>query len=437
MTARPPLAHRRFHSAPLEAAITQVQASITDPVLARLFANSLPHTLDTAVYITPGTRPLTFVMTGDIPAMWLRDATAQVWPYLRFANADAALQQLLVGVLNQQVDCLLIDPWANAFERVPGASPWSDDATQMHPLVHERKWELDSPCAVLRLSHGYWQATGDLKPFDGRWRAAMQAVLQVLRERQQGSGPYRFQRRAANPLDSLPFGGEGWPALPGTGLIASAFRPSDDACTFPLHIPSNFLAAVSLRQLAEVATAVDDLDLATEALDIATTVQRALDTLPTPWPYEIDGFGSQLCIDDANVPSLLSLPYLGACWADDPRYQATRAQILNPVRNPFFIEGRAVRGIGSPHTGLRRIWPMALTMQALTSTSEAEIRACLRSLCQTHAGTGLMHEAFDADDPTQFSRPWFAWANSLFGELILTVHQQRPELLKELHSCPP
>lgn len=430
MSQRPAAADRRFSSPALEAALQRVAASVADPELARLFENTLPNTLDTAVHFTPGPRPLTFVMTGDIPAMWLRDASAQVWPYLRFAKEDAALRSLIAGVVNQQVDSLLIDPWANAFERTPGGSPWKSDATEMHPLVHERKWELDSHCAVMRLSHGYWQATGDLTPFDARWRQAMRAVLAVLRERQQGPGRYRFQRRASNPLDSLPFEGEGWPAL-GGGLIASAFRPSDDACTFPLHIPSNFFAAVSLRQLAALAAAVADVELARDASALAEQVQEALDALPAPWPYEIDGFGSQLFMDDANVPSLLSLSYLGACAADDPRYLATRARILSPAHNPFFVSGRAAEGIGSPHTGRRRIWPMALTLQAMTSTDDLEVRRCLRQLRSTHAGTGFMHEAFDADDPSQFSRPWFAWANSLFGELILKLHDERPHLLRE------
>ncbi len=428
---RPALADRCFTSAAVDAEIERIGASMADRELAWMFGNALPNTLDTAVHVVeggPGRAPDTFVVTGDIPAMWLRDSTAQVWPYLRFAPEDARLQRLLAGVIHRQVACLAIDPYANAFEREPGASPWGDDATEMHPLVHERKWELDSPCAVIRLSHAYWQACGDLAPFDAAWCGAMLRVLAVLREQQQGPSGYRFQRRALNPLDSLPFDGAGWPSRP-IGLIRSAFRPSDDACTFPLLVPANFMAAAALRQLAALARTLGQSAIADEAASIAAEVQAALDAVPAPWPYEIDGFGNQLFIDDANVPSLLALPYLGACRIDDPRYLQTRRAVLGPA-NPFFFNGRVGRGIGSPHTGPNRVWPMSLIVQALTSRDDAEILACLAQLKTTHAGTGFLHESFDADDPARFTRPWFAWANSLFGELILQLERERPHVLQ-------
>ena len=428
---RPALADRCFTSPVVDAVIERVGARMADRELAWMFGNALPNTLDTAVHLVdrgPGQAPDTFVVTGDIPSMWLRDSTAQVWPYLRFVREDARLQRPLAGVIHRQVACLAIDPYANAFKRASGASPWGDDATEMHPLVHERKWELDSPCAVIRLSHGYWQACGDLAPFDTAWCDAMLRVLEVLREQQQGPGGYRFQRRAHNPLDSLPFDGTGWPSRP-NGLVRSSFRPADDACTFPFLIPANFMAAAALRQLAELARTLGHPALGAEAVSIAAEVQAALDALPAPWPYEVDGFGNALFIDDANVPSLLALPYLGACRIDDLRYLQTRRAVLGPA-NPFFFQGRVGRGIGSPHTGPGRIWPMALTMQALTSRDDAEILACLAQLKTTHAGTGLMHESFDADDPARYTRAWFAWANSLFGELVMTLDQERPHLLR-------
>jgi uncharacterized protein len=430
MNARPEIHLRGFSSPAVESAIDTIAAGISDTRLARLFANALPNTLDTTVEFTDGARPDTFVITGDIHAMWLRDSTAQVWPYLAFAPRDARLKRLLAGVVNRQVQCVLIDPYANAFNKGHEGSEWAEDRTAMRDELHERKWELDSLCAVIRLSHGYWRATGDITPFDADWSRAMVLVLQTMREQQRrtGPGPYRFQRRAWSPTDTLPFEGLGWPARP-NGLICSGFRPSDDACQFPYLIPANFLAATSLRQLAELAGALGRADIATAALALAAEVEAALPT-STLLPYETDGHGNALYMDDANVPSLLSLPYLGCMAADDPRYRATRAFVLSHD-NPFFFSGAAGRGIGGPHCGLGMIWPLALTMQALTSSDDAEILGCLSTLASTDAGTGFMHESFHQDDATRYTRPWFAWANSLFGELILQLAATRPHLLRE------
>ena len=149
-----------------------------------------------------------------------------------------------------------------------------------------------------------------------------------------------------------------------------------------------------------------------------------------PWAYEVDGFGNTLFMDDANVPSLLSLPYLGCCPVSDPVYLETRRRVLSDD-NPYFFRGRAAEGTGGPHVGLGMVWPLGIAMRALTSTSDAEIRACLRTLRDTHAGTGFMHESFDKDDPARFTRKWFAWANTLFGELVLKVRDERPELLRQ------
>jgi meiotically up-regulated gene 157 (Mug157) protein len=135
------------------------------------------------------------------------------------------------------------------------------------------------------------------------------------------------------------------------------------------------------------------------------------------WAYEVDGLGGHVLMDDGNAPSLLSLPYLGACAADDPTYVATRRWVLSAA-NPWWFSGRAGEGVGSPHTGPRQVWPIALAIHGLTATTDAERLAAVRLLGSTHAGLFLAHESFDADDPTRFTRPWFAWANSLAGELL-------------------
>jgi meiotically up-regulated gene 157 (Mug157) protein len=433
LTGRPPPAERRFTSQAVERTIERVKREVADPKIAHLFENCFPNTLDTTVdFGEVDGRPDTFVITGDIDAMWLRDSTAQVWPYLPLMKEDA-------GVINRQAKCILIDPYANAFYNGPGDSPWKEDLTDMKPELHERKWEVDSLCYPIRLAHRYWTLTGDTSPFDDAWREAMRSVVATFRtqQRKHGPGPYHFQRVTGWQTDTVAGGGWGNPIRP-VGLIVSIFRPSDDATIFPFLVPSNHFAVVSLGQLAEMSGPLRlGEDFAGECRALAAEVSAALrahavvehPTKGEVWAYEVDGFGNRLHMDDANVPSLLSLPYLGACAKDDPLYLRTRAFVLS-TDDPYYFEGEAASGVGGPHAGLGRIWPLGLVMQALTSTSGDEIAGVLRTLRDTDAGTGFMHEAFDKDDATDFTRPWFAWANTLFGELILTVLEERPHLLK-------
>ncbi len=438
---RPAPADRRFTSPAVEATIVEVKRELADPELAWLFENCFPNTLDTTVrFVERAGRPDTFVITGDIPAMWLRDSSAQVWPYLPLAKQDPALQKLLAGVVRRQARCILIDPYANAFNDGPTGGEWANDRTAMKPELHERKWEIDSLCYPVRLAYGYWTATGDASVFDPEWRESARAIVRTLREQQRrnGDGPYRFERVTARAIDTLPLDGRGNPTRK-VGLVHSGFRPSDDACIFPYLVPSNHFAVVSLRQLAEISgAATRDAALAAECRALADEVagalkQHALVEHPRHkklWAYEVDGFGNALFMDDANVPSLLSLPYLGCCAADDPDYRRTRQLVLSDD-DPYFFRGRSAEGVGGPHIGPGMVWPLGITMRALTSTDEHEIRACLRTLRDTHAGTGFMHESFSADDPARFTRPWFAWANTLFGELVLKLRAERPRILKE------
>ncbi|WP_414649306.1 glycoside hydrolase family 125 protein [Dyella sp.] len=443
ISQRPPPGKRLFTSTAVERQLARTTARMSDPELAWLFGNCYPNTLDTTVHMgTLDGRPDSFIVTGDIDAMWLRDSAAQVWPYLPLVREDPALRRLYRGLIHRQARCIAIDPYANAFLADPrsrAALSWAlHDDTEMRPGVAERKWEIDSLCWPIRLAHGYWRASGDTEPFDDDWRAAMHRVLATFRvqQRKEGHGPYRFQRLSENAAENPPLGGYGNPARP-VGLIHSMFRPSDDACLYPLSIPSNFFAVTSLQQLATMSEAIhDDRRFAADCRALADEVAQALqrhapmhgDAHGDVWAYEVDGFGNQLFMDDANAPSLSSLAYLGTCDRRDARYRRTRALAWSD-RNPYFFAGRAAQGIGGPHQGLRMIWPMSITMRALTSDSDAEIAQCLRWLKATHAGTGFMHEAFDQDDPMKYTRSWFAWANSLFGELIITLAAQRPHLL--------
>jgi uncharacterized protein len=438
---RPPAAERKFASQAVEAKIAQVKQALgPDTELAWLFENCFPNTLDTTVRVgSLEGKPDTFVITGDIAAMWLRDSSAQVWPYLPLMRDDKALQNLIVGVIHRQARCILIDPYANAFNFDSEGSEWDHDLTAMKPQLHERKWEIDSLCYPVRLAHRYWQVTRDTSPFDAQWAEAMRLVIKTFREQQRrdGPGPYSFRRQTTTPNDTLNLDGYGNPVKP-CGLIVSGFRPSDDACIYPFLVPSNMFAVTVLRGLGELANAINRGDLAHEALGLADEVGNALKQHATAvhadaniYAYEVDGFGNQLFMDDANVPSLLALPYLGCVDAGDATYQNTRRFVLS-ADNPYFFKGKAAEGIGGPHVGLDMIWPLSIIMRGLTSSDAGEIASCLAMLMRTHAGTGFMHESFNKDDPTKFTRAWFAWANTLFGEFVLKTLSQYPQVLKRV-----
>ena len=443
VSMRPATGQRRFVSDAVEAKIVEVKRTIADPELSWLFENCLPNTLDTTVtFGMHENRPDTYVITGDINAMWLRDSTAQVTPYLPLAREDRKLKDMIAGVINRQTRCILIDPYANSFDFGAKACPWGEnDKPPIRAELCERKWEIDSLCYPLRLAHAYWKTTGDASCFHADWKQATRRTVQTFRDeqRKKAPGPYTFQRMTDNPIDTVPYGGRGNPTR-SVGLIHSGFRPSDDACIYPFLIPSNFFAVVALNHLADIfSVELPDKSFARECQDLAHEVTAALDAYGKArhpkhnsiYAYEVDGFGNQLFMDDANVPSLLSLPYLGCCAADDATYVNTRAFVLSD-NNPYFFRGRAGEGIGGPHVGLNMIWPLGIIMRALTSRDDREIRSCLKMLKTTHAGTGFMHEAFERDDPKKFTRSWFAWANTLFGELVLKVHAERPHLLRQV-----
>ena len=431
---------RNFSSKAVEAAIAKFSGSVKNKELAWLFGNCFPNTLDTTVFHeTTDNRPDTYVITGDIDAMWLRDSSAQVWPYLQFVKEDAALQQLIAGVINRQAACILKDPYANAFyKNTDKISEWKDDLTAMQPGLHERKWEIDSLCYPVRLAYRYWKITGDKKPFDEQWLRSVKSILKTFKEQQrkENDGPYTFQRRTAWATDGVPMAGYGYPVKP-VGLICSSFRPSDDATVFSFLVPSNFFAVTSLKQAAEMVRALySDAQTAAEMLALAAEVEKALavhaavthKTYGKIYAYEVNGMGSANLMDDANIPSLLAMPYLGSVKNNDPVYLNTRRFILSED-NPFYFKGTAAAGIGGPHVGKDMIWPMSIIMRALTSTSDAEIKACIATLQKTHGGTGFMHESFHKNDPKNFTRKWFAWANTLFGELLWKTYQEKPQLL--------
>lgn len=439
--ARPAPADRKFVSEAVEQTILRMKKTIADPELACLFENCFPNTLDTTVdFETIDGKPDTFVITGDIDAMWLRDSTAQVWPYLPLVKQDEKLRLLIAGVINRQKKFIRLDPYANAFYKdFTKKSEWSSDLTAMKPGIHERKWEIDSLCYPIRLSYNYWKTTGDTSVFDKDWEDTIVLTLKTFKEQQRknGDGPYTFQRSTSWATDGVPLAGYGYPVKP-VGLICSIFRPSDDATIYPFLIPSNFFAVVSLEQAAEMLAKIrNNAALANECSALAKEVKTALQQYAVVthakfgkvYAFEVNGFGSFNLMDDANVPSLLSLPYLNAVRSNDPVYINTRKYILS-TDNPFFFKGKAAEGIGGPHGGMNTIWPISITMRGLTSDNAEEVRKNLHMLKTTHAGTGFMHEAFHKDDPSKFSRKWFAWANTLFGEFVIHTESKFPEVLR-------
>lgn len=434
---RPEPSQRKFRSEAVERVIREVTSQLTNRKLAEMFEICFPNTLDTTVNfrIDEEGNPDTFVITGDINAMWLRDSSAQVWPYLTLVKEDEPLRRMIEGVIRRQLKSIILDPYANAFNDGPKGGEWQSDWTQMRPEVYERKWEIDSLCYPLRLAYEYWRTTGHTAIFKSKeWEQALALIVSTFREQQRkeggNTGSYRFLRRTDRALDTLNNVGWGAP-VSGCGLIVSSFRPSDDATTLQYLVPSNFFAVTSLRQAAEICDSVGGIDeLSGECRRLAGEVDEALKqyaVIDTPqgkvYAYEVDGFGNRLLMDDANVPSLLSLPYLGAVESTDPVYQATRSMVWSKA-NPYFFSGSAGEGIGGPHVGYSMAWPMSITMKALTSDDDEEIARCIEMLMSTDAGTGFIHESFNVDNPSDFTREWFAWQNGLFGELILKLYSQ-------------
>lgn len=443
---RPPVDQRLFKSKAVESEIVRIKKMIKNPKLAWMFENCFPNTLDTTVrYRKTNGKDDTVVYTGDIHAMWLRDSGAQVWPYVQLANSDPELKAMLAGVIRRQFKCIIIDPYANAFLDPHDPNPdhqWMSDMTDMKLELHERKWEIDSLCYPIRLAYHYWKTTGDASIFDEEWLQAIELVLQTFHEQQRknGNGPYKFQRKTERQLDTMNNDGWGNPVNP-VGLIASAFRPSDDATTFQFLVPSNFFAVSSLRKAAEILATVNKKpELAEKCKNLAQEVETALKKYAIfnhpkygqIYAFEVDGFGNQYFMDDANVPSLLAMPYLGDMDANDPIYQNTRKYVWSKD-NPYFFKGTAGEGIGGPHIGYDMIWPMSIMMKAFTSRDEKEIQTCIKMLMDTDAGTGFMHESFNKDNPEKFTRAWFAWQNTLFGELILKqVNEGRIDMLNAI-----
>ena len=401
------------------------------PELAPFFKNCFLNTIETTVAkLDDGGY---FVITGDIPAMWLRDSASQLSHYIRYTNEDEDLKEIIRSVIAKHAYYINIDPYANAFNAVPNSKSHKDETDFYHDLIWERKYEVDSLCASIYLAYQYYMQTLDASIFTEEFHDMLEVIIAVFKLEQNHfqESRYFFNRTDCPETDTLPNGGKG-NEVAFTGMTWSGFRPSDDRCVYGYLVPSNMMAVCALKKAAELLNAgYEDTRLESECRSLAFDIDEGIKThgvyehekFGKIYAYEVDGKGNVRLMDDANSPSLLSAPYLGYAEKDDEIYLNTRKFILSQS-NPWYFEGSVAKGVGSPHTGLDKIWHIALTMQALTSLDEAEIKECINMLTTTHAGTFLMHESFNKNDDTDFTRPWFAWANSLFAELMIRLSDE-------------
>ncbi|WP_427017631.1 glycoside hydrolase family 125 protein [Pseudarthrobacter sp. P1] len=412
--------------AKLQACAERIRTATGDERLASMFLACMRNTLDTTLWREADGS--TFVITGDIPAMWLRDSSAQMRAFLPLVEAEGPLFDIVAGLVRRQFAFLNHDPYANAFNREPNGASYDPHDACDDPWIWERKYEIDSLAFPVQLAHQLWLRSGRTEFFTADVHRGLAAIVAQWRTEQdhRGQSPYRFERQTDLPSETLADGGLGSPVAV-TGMTWAGFRPSDDSCVYGYNIPANHFAHIALGYIAQIAAEVyDDEALAASAQSLAAEIAAGIaahGVVDHPdfgqiYAYEVDGLGNTLLMDDANMPSLLSLPLTSAVSAADPLYLATRRFVLSPA-NPHFHAGTEAAGVGSPHTPPGYIWPIALAVQGLTTSDRAEQWRLLEMLRDTDGGTGFMHEGFDPNDPARFTRPWFSWANSMFCELLL------------------
>ncbi|KAM3522226.1 hypothetical protein NHJ13051_005788 [Beauveria bassiana] len=471
---RPSPECRTFRSDAIENVIHDVTSRMKDADLARLFENAFPSTTDTTIKFhskekdqgfvrMTGSRwaedddawngPQSFVITGDIIAEWLRDSTNQLRPYQELASKDSAIFELLLGAINTQSEYVIEAPYCNAFQPppisdLPVSANGQDDV--VYPAyepsaVFECKYELDSLAHFLKIGNDFYEHTGSSDFVNKRWLSAVDAVLSVLEEQSKPTfnddgdyirNEYTFQRKTNTGTETLNLLGVGNPLNNGTGLVRSAFRPSDDATILGFFIPANAMMSVELGRAAAMLNKIGKDAAGAELDKWSKTIREGVmehgviehKTFGKIFAYEVDGFGSSIIMDDANYPSLLALPLMGFVDAKDPIYQNTRKMLLSKKGNPYYLTGKKFKGIGGPHIGLKNAWPMSLLVQAQTSDDDDEIMACVNMVLAA-SPKGLVHESVDVNYIAQYTRSWFAWANGVFAVTILDLAKRKPHLI--------
>lgn len=395
------------------------------PALAPLAARCYLNTIETTVRKCENGDY--FVITGDIPAMWLRDSAAQLRPYMPICKKSSELCDIIKGVIRRHAFYVNLDPYSNAFNEISNPESHRDKTDFSSDYIWERKYEVDSLCASVYLASDYYETTGDTSIFTESLREMLIKITDTFMTEQSHAenSEYYFTRDTSCDSDTLPNNGKGNP-VSYTGMTWSGFRPSDDCCMFNFLIPSEMMCVVAMKKAAALLkNGYNDTENAEKCLSLAEEVDKGIKeygVINHPrygkmYCYETDGKGDLNLMDDANSPSLLAAPYIGYCDKTDPVYLNTRRFVLSED-NPWYFEGKAAKGIGSPHTGSDTIWHISIIMQILTSTDNDEIERCLEMLRDTHAGTYFMHESFNKDDASDYTRSWFAWANALFAQML-------------------
>lgn len=360
---------------------------MVDLDLAQIFRNAFPNTLDTTIrwHVNgtgaessgdePWQGPQTFVVTGDINAEWLRDSTNQLAQYQILAKEDKNIENLILGAINTQSEFVIQSPYCNAFQPPPpsGQPPVSTEQEDtVHPayepsVVFECKYELDSLAAFLALGNQFHDNTGSTDFLTSRWYSAVSTLMRVLEEQSQPTfddngqydqNEYRFQRETNLGTETLNLKGIGNPLNAGTGLVRSAFRPSDDATILGYFIPANAMISVELKKTADILDTVNKKDLAKKLREKGESIEKGIwehavvshKRYGDVFAFEVDGYGSSILMDDANLPSLLALPVLGFVDNDDKVYKNTRKMILDKQGNPYYLTGSDFHGIGGPHS---------------------------------------------------------------------------------------
>ncbi|GAA0365087.1 glycoside hydrolase family 125 protein [Alkalibacterium iburiense] len=407
------------------------QLAADQPEWLEIFNNSFLDTLNNTVKILKD--ETTFVLTGDIPAMWLRDSTAQIRPYLFLANESDEIRDMIKGLIERHFQMINVDPYANAFNEEDNNAGHQDDHTDMQPIIWERKYEIDSLCYPIQLAYLYYKETGDTSSFNDTFHEGVKKILNVWKtEQNHENSPYQFERDTWREEDTLTHDGKGTPVAY-TGMTWSGFRPSDDRCTYHYLVPSNMFAVAVLGYLEDIYSNITKDESLVETINtLKNEINEGIKTHAIVknkagedvYAYEVDGLGNTSIMDDANIPNLISAPYLGFCDIDDPIYQNTRETLLSD-ENPYYYSGEAASGIGSSHTPDQYIWHMSLAMIGLTSLDKDVKKEMLDTMVATDGGQKALHEGFHKDRPEEYTREWFSWPNMLFCELMLDYYDYK------------
>ncbi|KAH7110697.1 Six-hairpin glycosidase-like protein [Dactylonectria macrodidyma] len=447
---RPKEQCRTFKSPAVEKVIRDIKSRAKDPDLARLFENTFSSTLDTTVKYFDSAKNLAFIVTGDITAQWLRDTGNQFAHLYKLLPHDKNLKALVKAVINTESRYIAEYPYCGAFQPPPesGLKPTVNDYATLvmvnppvnNQTVFECKYELDSLAGYLKIVRSYYANTKDSSFINSNWKAAMSQILRVIKEQSQSTWAddwtfvsyYNWTGLPGALQPPVPNGGNGEPKLE-NGLVASSHRPSDDLTVFNFITSDNAMMSVELDNVASLLEDIGQMPkLSRKLRENAVTIRDAVwnHTLTSNgiFAYETNGYGGQYIMDDANVPSLISLPYLGFLKRDDATYKKTKATLFSRA-NPYFAAGKNFSGIGGPHANATNPWPMSQISAVFGTDDDHEITERLKLIMENTSGLGLIHESINIYNSSEFTRPWFAWANSYFAEMVLDLAERKPGLI--------